>query len=307
MNTKDLSYFRKAYKYKNIRIAAESCYITPQGMSKIIQKLEAELGVPLFVRTKAGVEPTIYGDILYENSKTMIETLENLKDQIVSMGNERYRELTIAMTLGVIDYLSADFILDFQKQHPQIKLSIAMNPDYRVDEMVNNDEAEIGIVMGPVDVTRYEGQLFTSHRHCLIIPDNHPLAEKKAISYQDLDGEPFAIVCKEFMAYHNNLNRFLSAEVMPKIIYEVSEIETIHTFAEQHRGIGMTVDFAAFARERKGAVIRPLADEACKLESFLITKKGKILSLDAQLFYDYAVQWIKDHKDNFFVWNPDID
>lgn len=303
MNTTDLIYFCRAYELKNISHAAKAAYITPQGMSRVLQKLETELDVTLFDRTKKGIIPTVYADALYENAKFLINSLDNIKERIHKIGGSGIHELNVAMTLGVIDYLSVDFIMDFQKQHPEIQLNIIMNPDYRVSEMIRKDQADVGIIMGPVDVLAFDGILFTSHRHCIILPQDHPLAKKDFISYQDLDKKPMAIVGREFSAYHNNMNRFLSAGIQPNIVFEVSEIESIHTFAQENRGIGLTVDFAAFAHPRKNTVIRPLEDKNCLLQSFLITKKGKYLSNEAQIFHEYAKEWVAAHKDKFFVWN----
>lgn len=302
MNTTDLVYFCTAYELKNISHAAKASYITPQGMSRVLQKLESELDVILFERTKKGIIPTAYADALYENSKFLIGSLDNMKERIHSTSRAGIYELNVAMTLGVIDYLSVDFIMDFQAQHPEIRLNVIMNPDYRVGEMIRKDQADVGIIKGPVDVLAFDGVLFTSHRHCVIIPQNHPLAKKEIISYQDLDGEPMAIMGREFSAYHNNLNRFLAAGICPNIVFETGEIESVHTFAQENRGIGFTVDFAAFAHPRKNVVIRPLEDKNCVIQSFLITKKGKFLSNEARIFYDYALEWVVIHKNNFFLW-----
>lgn len=303
MNTTDLVYFCAAYELKNISRAAKASYITPQGMSRALQKLESELDVTLFDRTKKGIIPTVYADALYENSKFLINSLNNMKERIHNTDRSGIRELNVAMTLGVIDYLSVDFIMDFQARHPEIRLNIIMNTDCRVAELLRRDQADVGIIMGPVDVLAFDGVLFTSHRHCIILSKDHPLAKKKTISYQDLDGEPMAIAGREFSAYQNNMNRFLSAGVRPEIVFEVSEIESVHAFAQQNRGIGFTVDFAAFSHPRENTVILPLEDKNCLLQSFLITKKGKFLSGEARIFHEYALEWVEIHKDAFFVWN----
>lgn len=296
MDSKDLSYFCSVYQYKNISKAAKACYITPQGMSKVIQKLEAELGVVLFTRSNQGLCPTVYGDTLFENVKGLTSILDNIKDEIIDLGKEKTRDLDVAMTLGVIDYLSADFILEYKKMYPEIRLNMVMNSNLRMKELVENDKAQVGIIMGPIDVIAFDGIAFTSHNHCVMIHKSHPLAQKDVITYKDLDGEPLAIVCREFSAYQNVMNRFLAAGVKPNIVFEVGEIETVHTFAQENRGIAFTVDFCAFAHQRAETVIRPLEDKSCLLESFLITKKGRILSPDAKQFIDYALEWVKKMK-----------
>ena len=58
MTTKDLAYFLEVCRQGSINAAARELYITTQGLSKILQKLEVELGYPILVRTQTGVTLT---------------------------------------------------------------------------------------------------------------------------------------------------------------------------------------------------------------------------------------------------------
>lgn len=166
MNEKDLIYFRAVYEYRNITHAAEKIFITPQGLSKAVKKLEQELGVKLFERIPAGLTPTDYADVLYTKSQEIIDLLNAVKSDILTAGQHKMTELTIAFTLGVIDYLGIDFIYDFKKQFPNINLSIIQTHDSGVNDMMQKGQCEIGIIAGPIDTTLYDAVPFTSHRHC---------------------------------------------------------------------------------------------------------------------------------------------
>lgn len=303
MNEKDIRYFCAAYKYRNISHAAEKIYITPQGLSKAIQRLENELSVPLFERTQTGIRPTAYADVLYKRSQDVIEVLSEIKAEVLNPGIQKNRELIAAFTLGVIDYVGVDFIQDFHKLYPDIQLSIIQNPDARVDDMLKNGQAEIGIIAGPIDTTIYDGQLFTVHKHCLVINQEHPLAQKTAIAYQDLNGIPIALEGREFCPYHNNMNRFLRNGVLPSIVLETTEIESTHKFASLNNGIGISVDFCAFAHPYENTVIRPFEDPDCTWETYLVTKRGLPLSVNAKLFREYALRWLAEHKTSLFHWD----
>ena len=61
MDTKDLRCFRQVYEDRSINQAAKQLFITPQGLSRIITKLEGELQAPLFERTPTGMVPTESG------------------------------------------------------------------------------------------------------------------------------------------------------------------------------------------------------------------------------------------------------
>ena len=73
MNQKQLQYFVTVYQTQNIKTAAESLFVSRQGVSKVIRLLEEELGQPLFVRSIKGVMPTDYATILLPHAKRLLE------------------------------------------------------------------------------------------------------------------------------------------------------------------------------------------------------------------------------------------
>lgn len=145
----------------------------------------------------------------------------------------------------------------------------------------------------------WDAEIFTYHKHCLVMHQSHPLASKEYIKYEDLDQEPIALEGREFQPFHNNMNRFLKHNVHPNIVLETTEIESTHKFATQNNGIGLSVDFCAFSN----TVIRPFEDRECTWDTFLVTRKGFILSENAKLFQSYAMEWIKSHREKLFHWD----
>ena len=69
MDTRDLKVFVAVYETKSITRAAKDQFLSPQGCSKIIQKIEGELGTSLFARNHFGVAPTPQGDALYRRAQ----------------------------------------------------------------------------------------------------------------------------------------------------------------------------------------------------------------------------------------------
>lgn len=304
MQAKDLRAFIEVYNYGSINKAAQNLFMTPQGLSKILYKLEEDLDVCLFTRTQRGVTPTVYGDLLYERGTQIINLIDVLYKDIKQEGRERVHLLHVASTHGVIPYLTIDFINDFRTNYPNVELNISEGPDISVDDLLWAEHAEIGFLASPIDLLKYNATFFLQHYHCLVINKSHPLAEKERIDYRDLDGQPLALASRQFMPYHNNMNRFLRAGVKPKIILETNEIEGTHQVAAMNRGFGLTVDFQAFANPYPNTVIRPFTDENCLWETYIVTKKGRLLSKEAQIFQRFALDWLERHRHRLFEWHP---
>ena len=70
MNQKQLQYFVTVYQTQNIKTAADTLYVSRQGVSKVIRLLEEELGQPLFIRSIKGVIPTDYATTLLPHAKS---------------------------------------------------------------------------------------------------------------------------------------------------------------------------------------------------------------------------------------------
>lgn len=72
MDTKDIRSFRLVYEERSVNQAAKQLFITPQGLSRIIHKLEEELQIVLFERTKGGMVPTECGGLFLRTESGII-------------------------------------------------------------------------------------------------------------------------------------------------------------------------------------------------------------------------------------------
>lgn len=301
MDTRDLKVFVVVYETKSITRAAKDQFLSPQGCSKIVQKIEAELGTSLFARNHFGVKPTPQGDALYRRAQMVIRLLEGVKDEVEAARALKYT-LTIASTQGVSEYLSLAFIRDFAESHPHISPRIMESPDAIAKQRTLDNVAEIGVLGGPVDLSVFHAVPFTSHRPCLVVNEANPLARKAAIDYADLDCQPLAMVSREFASHHLVVNRLANAGVHVDIVMEATELDLCHRLAEQGDAIAVSFDFAAWGGRRAHTVIRPFADRSFVWETFIVRKAGADLSPQAQEFCDFALAWVADHRADLFQW-----
>jgi DNA-binding transcriptional LysR family regulator len=303
LDVKDLRSFLTIYKLKSITKAAQKLFITPQGLSKILKKLESELEVGLFTRSSMGVEPTYYGDKLAKKAEQIIEDLESIKNDVLY--NDEKILLSIASTYGVMAYLTIDFLNDFRKSYPDIHLDIREYPDKPIEKLLWDEKVDLAFLAGPIDIIRFKATFFTSHKHCAVLHKSHRLAKKQTINYSDLNNEPIILMGREFKPFHSNMNRFLKAGVSPIIEMETSEIELTHQVANQNRAIGLSVDFPAFSNPYPNTVIKPFSDPNCTWETYIVFKEGREKKKAAQIFHDFSLKWIHENKNRLFNWKYD--
>ena len=89
MDTRDLRCFRLVYEEGSINKAAGELFITPQGLSRIIRKLEYEFQAVLFERTSTGTIPNEYGDYLYTHSRELLYHMENIKQKMQQLNTKQ--------------------------------------------------------------------------------------------------------------------------------------------------------------------------------------------------------------------------
>lgn len=82
MDTRDIRCFCLVYEEGSINKAVQQIFITPQGLSRIIVKLENELKTQLFERTANGTIPTESGHYFYAQSQELLYQLEDLKQKL---------------------------------------------------------------------------------------------------------------------------------------------------------------------------------------------------------------------------------
>ncbi len=305
MDTRELSVFVKVYETKSISQAARELYLSPQGCSRIIQRLESELGVSLFGRHHFGLNPTPHADVLYRQAGTVIEILDGIKGSIDQAKAEK-RTFSITSTQGLSEYLSPAFFRDFTTTHPTISLRILESSDTIAKRRLLNGEAELAILGGPVDLAEFHAIPFTRHRPCLVIHKDNPLAHRESITYEDLNQQPLAMMSSEFASSNLVLNRLQNAGVDVDIAVEANEIGLCHLLASKGEVIALSFDFAAWNNPRENTVIRPFEDDNFWWETYLVNQKGTSLSSMAQDFQNFSRSWLNDNQQKLFSWPKEI-
>ena len=187
MNQKQLQYFVTVYQTQNIKTAADTLYVSRQGVSKVIRLLEEELGQPLFIRSIKGVIPTDYATTLLPHAKSLLEEYDAIRS-LRTLAAKSQSVVTIYAIDHVLAYLGASLIEDFHEAYPSIILSVVDTTDAHAIAALASQQCSFAITAGPLDETRFEGDpLFFSH-YSVRMHRSHPLAKLPALTYDDLDG-----------------------------------------------------------------------------------------------------------------------
>ncbi|GLR70569.1 LysR family transcriptional regulator [Agaribacter marinus] len=125
MNTRldDLSMFVSLVEAGSFTLAAKQLNIPKSKLSRHLVQLEQTIGSQLLIRTTRSQQLTESGYLLYQASKTHIDALRGVEEEIGSFINEPKGQLTILLPLEFFNQVISSLITEFAKNYPKIKLN----------------------------------------------------------------------------------------------------------------------------------------------------------------------------------------
>ncbi|WP_020401855.1 hydrogen peroxide-inducible genes activator [Gracilimonas tropica] len=239
MTLTQLSYIVAVDKYRHFATAAKKIYITQPTLSMQIQKLEDELDVLIFDRSKSPVVPTAIGEEIIEQAKKILSGAKHIEDMVAVQGEELRGTFRVGIIPTIAPYLVPLFLKSFVDQYPHIELVFEEALTEEVLKGLNEDYFDVGIIATPTEGHIFEKDLFLEPFLAYINP-NHKLAKKDKICVDDLYEEDLWLlneghcfrdqtmkICKK-----NNEKRNKAP-----IIFESGNLETLKRLVEQDFGV----------------------------------------------------------------------
>ena len=182
-----LEYVVAVYKSGHFAKAAEQCGVTQPTLSMQIQKLEEDLGVVIFDRSKKPILLTSAGAKIIEQLQTILFETKKL-DEIVSIDQSDLiqGELIVGVIPTIAPYVLPKLLPVVEKKFPEIRLKILELQTHRIVEALSTDEIDVGLLATPVKIPKvFEFPLFFEP-FFLYAQKEHELAKKARVKYSSL-------------------------------------------------------------------------------------------------------------------------
>ncbi len=181
-----LEYVVAVDTYRHFATAADKCFVTQPTLSMQIKKLEEQLDVIIFDRTKQPVIPTDQGKKIIEQARITLQEAKKIDRIVQDVKGEVSGELRIAVIPTIAPYLLPLFTGDYKRKYPQVKLKIEEQVTEKMVENLEKDLLDVGILVTPLHEKQilelplyYEEMLIYSNK-------NHPLVKKPVIQVGDI-------------------------------------------------------------------------------------------------------------------------
>ena len=182
-----LEYVLAVHKMGHFAKAAESCNVTQPTLSMQIQKLEEELGVVIFDRSKKPILLTDEGKNIIEQMQSVLFEAKKIEGLIQQKSSEKIQgELVVGIIPTIAPYLLPLLLPKIEKIHPQFKMQISELQTHQIIEKLNNDEIDVGILATPLKVPKIFEYPLYYEPFSVLCNKNHEICENKKVKYSNL-------------------------------------------------------------------------------------------------------------------------
>jgi len=288
MELLQLKYFRDTAKCESFSKVAERYMVPQSSVSHTVAKLEDELGIKLFTRKANRIMLNDAGKRFYKEINAALEKIER---GIESVNELQHATIRISLLVGTVP--SIPMIAEFQKLNPDIEI-IFSNPS---DRLKGNMFFDILITTKPSQYDKNCTSLpLFEERILTAVPEDHPLAKKKALTIDDIRGIPIIGLYSESKMFRLMHAYFEMNEYKPEIRIESEHHATVAAFVKGGFGIAFYPEITWSAVGTKGIVSLPFADAEIRRTVYISYPDDYEPSEATRKFIDFAINWFKEKQ-----------
>jgi len=196
MNLRDLKYLVAVADTQHFGHAAEQCFVSQPTLSGQIKKLEEELGVSLFERSKRSVQTTELGEAIVAKAREILEQAEALRQLARSHQDPLVGPLRLGAIPTLSPYLMPLILKPLKKYYPQIKLVLSEEQTQTLLQRLAKHEIDAALLATPVNDAEFVSLPLFNEPFWLALPGQHPLAKKAKIKQADLDNADLLLLAE---------------------------------------------------------------------------------------------------------------
>lgn len=239
MTLNELRYVVAVSQESNFRRAADRVFISQPALSLAIQKLEEELGVQIFERSRTAVSMTPVGEMIVAQAQRALEEVAQIQE-IASKGKDHLvGTLRIGAIYTVGPYLLPNLIPVLKRKAPQMPLEMEENLTANLEALLSNGRLDVIIIALPFSGPGIATLPLYDEDFSVVVPLDHPWAKKKKIKTAELTTEK-VLLLNSGHCFSNQVREACS-ELNTSVgeIQQGNSLETIRNMVAS--GLGITV------------------------------------------------------------------
>ena len=180
-----LQHFVAVCEEGSIARAAEREALVASALSKRIAALEAEIGVPLLLRRRRGVEPTPAGEALLARARELLSAMDRLRSELGAFGLGVQGSVRVLASPSVLAEQLPEDIGRFLALHPGLSVSLDERTSPDIVRCLREGAADLGVLWDFADLSGLHVLPYRSDHLCVAMAPSHALARRPSLSYAD--------------------------------------------------------------------------------------------------------------------------
>jgi len=238
-----LKYIVAVDTYRHFASAAEHCFVTQPTLSMQISKMEKELDILLFDRSKHPVEPTEIGAKIISQARNVLREAGRIDDLVQSSKGTITGEFRLGIIPTVAPGLLPRFLKGITDKHPEIYLKVEELQTDQIIARLDQDLLDAGIMATPLEDNRLIEKPMYNEPFMAFVPEGHRLAEESFVLHSELQLNDILLLKSGHCFRQNVIN--LCSSAFPErdnnepFEFESGNFETLIRLSMQ--GFGMTL------------------------------------------------------------------
>ncbi len=247
MTLQQLKYLLAIEEHRHFLEAARHCHVTQPTLSMMVQKLEEEIGIKIFDRSKKPIMPTKEGAVILDRARAVIAAARQLEDTALELRGEMRGKLKIGIIPTVAPYLISRFLTTFLNTYPDIHLHLI---ELTTDELIarlKRHQLDAGILATPLNDPAID-ELFLYHEEFVAYAAPHnTLLKKRYLLPDDIDIEQLWLLEEGHCLRTQVINLCelrRPDSITHRLEYESGSIEALKKMVDSGQGVTILPELA---------------------------------------------------------------
>lgn len=276
MELRHLVYFEAVARHMHMTRAASQLHVAQPALSKQIQALEEELGVPLFERIGRGIRLTEAGAVLLPHARRILSAVEDARAEIAEQIGLRKGLVSLGVPPTVGIRLLPPALTTFHHQYPGIDLALRQGGAGTLLTMVERGDVDLAVVALPVPEGTLESLPLLREELVLAVATNHPLASNGTVAMTEVAEERFILFPEGFELREALLSACRKAGFVPRVVLDGGEVATVLPLVVS--GIGVALVPLLSIADTPGIVPLRISDQQLERQLGLVWRNDRSLS-----------------------------
>lgn len=257
MEIEQLRHFLKVAELANFTRAAEEIGLSQSALSRSIARLEAEFEQPMLERQTRSVVLTDAGQLLLTRAKQIVTMVDDTLVEITDDG------VTGRIRVGAIPtiapYYLPPLLKHFRKAFPKATVIINEEPTEQLLKSLTDGQLDVAIMALPLSMKYLDIEELFEEELQLVLPANHPLADKPQVRLTDIQSLPFVLLGEAHCLTDNIVSFCRQKSFHPVSVERTSQLATVQELVALGHGISMVPEMARLLDHSKQRVYRSIS------------------------------------------------